>query len=783
MRHPVAGVLAVLAGSLGAAGGALGASGQFTFVTGEVAVFKASGERRAAVQGAPVDRGDRVVTGANGMAQLTLVDNARLSLRPNSEVHIERYVDRPDSGDGVVLSLARGTLRAFTGLLSAASRDKFNMKTRVATVGIRGSGNILHACEGKECDPSIRDENSFVTVNHTIEGSHSITNEGGAPGMPPQQGGPQTLVTGPGQTVLVQGNAPPRNIPTPPFIAESASNPTNAPKGGPGGSAGAAGTGTRNFAPGDIAGLGGFDFTPKLVGNNGLGFVTLDAGIGGFDASALHDALIAADGAVLAGQATQPDLTLEGVNLRGYHAYPAGLVPIDPSISGGSIGESQSASLGGTPVVMGRWQGASLGAGGVNAIIPGNVHFIYAPSGFPGYLSEVLTGTATYNLVAATSPTNQNNTAGSLGSATLNVNFTNRTLGLGLAVTMPAAGANGGGSWTLSADNVPFGLGSFFASTRDRLVIVNGSGGSSASNGNLFGSVEGRFVGPNLQGAILGYGFVDQTATNPATHNVISGVAGLAGPAQNGAAPYREGRVSDPAGSIGTGFTRSYATTNRPDEVTEGASGAVSAFSAPYVGLGGHARYALGTAQVVQSGTDVASGMVWGRWSGGTATVTAAGGGTQSLNLASQSLHYVFAGTQQVPVGLPLTGSAVYDVIGSTSPTDGAGRVGTLGSATLDVNFTNRTAASTVNVTIGGQSWTGAAPGMPIHRDQFFSASTGIPGIANLSPLTISCTPGCPGAVGSFDGFFTGRTGNRAGMLYNLGGVQGALAFGRRGGG
>jgi hypothetical protein len=46
----------------------------------------------------------------------------------------------------------------------------------------------------------------------------------------------------------------------------------------------------------------------------------------------------------------------------------------------------------------------------------------------------------------------------------------------------------------------------------------------------------------------------------------------------------------------------------------------------------------------------------------------------------------------------------------------------------------------------------------------------------------IGCTPNCgQGATGSFDGFFTGRTGQRAGMMYNLGGNQGAVAFGRRG--
>ena len=57
--------------------------------------------------------------------------------------------------------------------------------------------------------------------------------------------------------------------------------------------------------------------------------------------------------------------------------------------------------------------------------------------------------------------------------------------------------------------------------------------------------------------------------------------------------------------------------------------------------------------------------------------------------------------------------------------------------------------------------------------------------VSNGGGATVSVldTSSCgAGATGSFDGFFTGRTGQRAGMMYNLGGVQGAVAFGRRGG-
>jgi len=174
---------------------------------------------------------------------------------------------------------------------------------------------------------------------------------------------------------------------------------------------------------------------------------------------------------------------------------------------------------------------------------------------------------------------------------------------------------------------------------------------------------------------------------------------------------------------------------------------------------------------------------VWGRWSGGVATISG-GGSTTQLDLHQRSLHYIFAGTQSGPGTLPLTGTAVYDVIGSTRPTDANGHVGALNTATLDANFTNRTVSANVNIGINGQTWNGVSNNMPIYRDQYFGAFTGspIPGTTNPAPLVLSCTPSCgSGATGSFDGFFTGRNGQRAGLMYNMGGNQGAVAFGQRG--
>ena len=375
----------------------------------------------------------------------------------------------------------------------------------------------------------------------------------------------------------------------------------------------------------------------------------------------------------------------------------------------------------------------------------------------------------------------------------LDVNFTARTLNATLGITMPTVGSATGGNWTLQATNIPFVLNSFIAFTGGGgLTVTNGGGQNSNSNGRLSGALEGSFVGATLNGAIIGYGFVDQTGQSAAAgiqtnggFQSVSGVVAFRGPSQNAAAPFRDGLISDPNGVLkGASYIRNFATTNRPEEVTVGDQGRVTAFTGPYVDgnrLAGHLNYAQGTATIVDNGFDPLTGLVWGRWSGGTATI-----GGQSTNLSSSSLHYIFSATQSGPVSLPLTGSAVYDVVGSTRPTDGGGRTGTMNSATLAANFTARTVDTSVNIGINGQTWNGAASNVPIYRDQYFSAYGGgsIAGMPRPSLLVITCAPNCTPALptGSLDGFFTGRTGRGAGVMYNLGGNAGAVAFARRGG-
>ena len=762
---------------MAAAGPVLAQSGQFTFVSGSVTIERGA-ERITPVPGMSVRPLDIIQTGADGMAQLSMVDRAKLSLRSNSRLMVEKYPTTATDQPGAVLNLVRGTLFTFTALLTPPNRAGYRMNTKVATVGIRGSGGIL--------------ESEGDTTNHyTIEGSHVVASLDG--NFPP-------IVTNPNQTVQVVLGQAPKLIATPPSLLDSGKVIVGAKEKKPdaeekietaSGNSGATGGTSGSGSTGGSGGTSGTNGT--VLGGNGLGFTIIDAtGNLGVDPVNLQSIVIAARGSSVSDLAVPTGMTLDSNGaLRAYTAYAGSQSGTGANVVGGTARDLQTVTIGGgTTIVLGRWEGVSsfgfgAGNGGAGGNVGGSVHWAYGGAGFPSYLSDVLTGSATYTRQAATTPTNQLGTLGSLTTATLDVNFTARTLNAVIAVSINGGSGAAAASWNLVANNVPFSFNTFFASG-SRVVVTNGIGVSSANNSRLGGSIEGSFVGNTLNGAILGYSIYGQTSVNGADFQRINGAVAFSGPSQNSAAVYRDGLVSDPAASLaGASYIRSYATTNSQGEVTVGENGVVSAFTAPFPTgneIIGHRPYAQGTATVVDNGFDPTTGLVWGRWAGGNATI-----GGQSISLSQRSLHYIFSPAQSGPVALPLTGSAVYDVVGSTRPTDLAGNVGVFNSASLNANFSARTVDTSVNITINGQTWNGAANGVPIYRDQYFSAYAGGPNIAGIprpAVFNITCTPNCTptGVTGSLDGFFTGRRGNGAGVMYNMNNNAGATAFSRRGG-
>ena len=123
-----------------AAGAALGA-GQVTQLSGTLSVRKADGTVRILSQRSQVDSGDTVSTERDSYAQIRFTDGAQLTLKPNSAVKIDNFQfteDKPQE-DSFLYSLVKGGLRAVTGIVGKRSKDKYELGTATATIGIRGT--------------------------------------------------------------------------------------------------------------------------------------------------------------------------------------------------------------------------------------------------------------------------------------------------------------------------------------------------------------------------------------------------------------------------------------------------------------------------------------------------------------------------------------------------------------------------------------------------------------------------------------------------------------------
>ncbi|MGI9271095.1 MAG: FecR family protein [Woeseiaceae bacterium] len=162
----------------------------------------------------------------------------------------------------------------------------------------------------------------------------------------------------------------------------------------------------------------------------------------------------------------------------------------------------------------------------------------------------------------------------------------------------------------------------------------------------------------------------------------------------------------------------------------------------------GTASFELGSSNNVDTGFDAMTVMRWGRWSGGTATITLSDSSDASQDLGNQSVHWVSSPEWTTPTAMPVTGVANYSLIGSTSPTDSLGNTGILGSATFQADFTNMRVDSTLAIDINGSNWTaigngniGAAAQLPAHLFQGTYGNVSVDGIS--------------GGTGLFSGFFS----------------------------
>ena len=121
------------------------AAGQIKIASGSVVIVRGT-NTIPAQPGQPVYEADTLRTGDDGKLGITLKDDTRLSLGPNSEVRLDRFAFAPAEGRlGFVLKVVKGVAAYVSGQIAKIAPDAVRLETPSAIVGVRGTTVILHA--------------------------------------------------------------------------------------------------------------------------------------------------------------------------------------------------------------------------------------------------------------------------------------------------------------------------------------------------------------------------------------------------------------------------------------------------------------------------------------------------------------------------------------------------------------------------------------------------------------------------------------------------------------
>ncbi len=110
-------------------------------VSGSAKAVEPQGNERVLQKGAELFAGDKVVTQDDSLVQMRLNDGGYMSVRPNTEMVIDRFVydEKDASKSNFLVSLLRGGFRSITGLIGRTNPNGYQIRSSTATIGIRGT--------------------------------------------------------------------------------------------------------------------------------------------------------------------------------------------------------------------------------------------------------------------------------------------------------------------------------------------------------------------------------------------------------------------------------------------------------------------------------------------------------------------------------------------------------------------------------------------------------------------------------------------------------------------
>jgi hypothetical protein len=453
--------------SAGFAGEAAAAAGKVDFATAGVTVAGRDGQARPLARGAELDSGDTVRTTSEGRAQIRFSDGSYVSLQPNTDFAISDYKFEGKDDDRGFFGLVKGAMRTVTGAVGRVNRNSYRITTPTATVGIRGTGGVIQ----------VLNDGSTLVIG--TSGIWSLTNPAGSIDIPAGVSG----------LAPTEPNTPPKETTTQP---QTSTAPVQPKQEGyvQGNQVNPDGTAAITMPATVIPLVSGPGYAPAtgfaLSSGQGNEPAYLDGGEGAmFGAPSFASSAQTGD-AVFNAQGQLTQLTMGGTT------YKLG--------TGGSHAEFNTDGI----LAWGRWIGpvgitGSLCEGSCDQNYSANQGFHYV-IGMPTPVMPT-TGTATYSVLGATSPTYINGqTAPGTFSGSLAVTFgAPATVSGSFQVAMPA-----NNPMEISARTYNW---SSTASTFNPYFYMNTSGVSGCQNSGsgCSAQVTGFFAGASAERAGASY--------------------------------------------------------------------------------------------------------------------------------------------------------------------------------------------------------------------------------------------------------------------------------------
>jgi hypothetical protein len=118
-------------------------AGRIKVSIGAASVIR-NGQALPAPVGTEVFESDSVRTGADGRLGLTLRDETRVALGPDSEVALTAFAYQPaESRLGISLRVARGVLSYVSGLVAKLAPESVRIQTPTGIIGVRGTHALI----------------------------------------------------------------------------------------------------------------------------------------------------------------------------------------------------------------------------------------------------------------------------------------------------------------------------------------------------------------------------------------------------------------------------------------------------------------------------------------------------------------------------------------------------------------------------------------------------------------------------------------------------------------